>query len=113
MKISRILKTAALALGLASTLLATPAWAQARAWDYRVLRVVPFADLQSLDPIVTTVGIVQRHATMVYDFLFGRDDNQVPQPQMVRSWTTSPDGLTWTFVLRDGLNFHDGQPVTA
>jgi peptide/nickel transport system substrate-binding protein len=112
-KISRILKAAALALGLASSLLAAPAWAQARAGDERVLRVVPFADLQSLDPIVTTVGIVQRHATMVYDSLFGRDDNQVPQPQMVRSWTTSPDGLSWTFVLRDGLNFHDGQPVTA
>ncbi len=79
----------------------------------RVLRVVPFADLQSLDPIVTTVGIVQRHGTMVYDSLFGRDDNQIPRPQMVESFSTSPDGLVWTFTLRNGLAFHDGPPVTA
>ena len=98
---------------IAASLWAATARAQERLTDDKVLRVVPFADLQSLDPIVTTVGIVQRHATMVYDFLFGRDDNQIPQPQMVQSWTTSPDGLVWTFVLRDGLAFHDGQRVTA
>jgi len=103
----------AFVLGLAALGAASPAHTQSRAADDRVLRVVPFADLQSLDPIVTTVGIVQRHATMVYDFLFGRDDNQLPQPQMVRSWTQSADGLVWTFVLRDGLAFHDGSPVTA
>lgn len=89
------------------------AMGQARLPDERVLRVVPFADLQSLDPIVTTVGIVQRHATMVYDTLFGRDDNQTPQPQMAQSVSTSPDGLVWTFTLRDGLAFHDGAAVTA
>src|SRR5471030_1324642 len=32
---------------------------------------------------------------------------------MVESWTTSADGLTWTFTLRDGLEWHDGTPVTA
>ncbi len=98
---------------MAASLWAAPASAQMRPADDKVLRVVPFADLQSLDPIVTTVGIVQRHATMVYDFPFGRDENQMPQPQMVQSWTTSTDGLIWTFVLRDGLTFHDGQQVTA
>ncbi len=81
--------------------------------DAKTLRVVPYADLQSLDPIVTTVGIVQSHAMLVYDFLFGRDDNQTPQPQMVESWTTSADGLEWNFTLRPGLAFHDGAPVTA
>ncbi len=32
---------------------------------------------------------------------------------MVDKWTTSDDKLTWTFTLRDGLEFHDGTPVTA
>ena len=32
---------------------------------------------------------------------------------MVDSWTTSDDGLTWTFKLRDGLEWHDGTPVTS
>jgi peptide/nickel transport system substrate-binding protein len=108
-----ILAALALSIGLGAGLHAPDLSAQTRVPEHRVLRVVPFADLQSLDPIVTTVGIVQRHATMIYDFLFGRDDNQTPQPQMVRTWTVSPDGLVWTFMLREGLNFHDGQPVTA
>jgi len=77
------------------------------------LRVVPYADLQALDPVVTTIGIVQRHAMMVYDFLFSRDANREVQPQMVDSWERSPSGLAWTFRLREGLFFHDGSPVTA
>ncbi len=108
---------AALALGACavSTFIAAPALAQtpARLPENRVLKVVPFADLQALDPIVTTVGIVQRHSTMIYDFLLGRDDNQVPRPQMAESWTVSDDGLVWRFKLRDGLAFHDGAPVTS
>src|SRR6202000_369848 len=35
------------------------------------------------------------------------------QPQMVDTWKTSDDGLTWTFTLRDGLEWHDGKPVTG
>jgi ABC-type transport system substrate-binding protein len=36
-----------------------------------------------------------------------------PQPEMVGSWQISDDKLTYTFHLRDGLKFHDGQPVRA
>jgi peptide/nickel transport system substrate-binding protein len=32
---------------------------------------------------------------------------------MVENWSTFPDGLTWRFTLRDGLEFHDGQSVTT
>jgi peptide/nickel transport system substrate-binding protein len=81
--------------------------------DTHVLRAVLHADLQSLDPVVTTAGIVQRHALMIYDFLFGRDGDGVPQPQMVDRWSVSKDQLTWEFALRDGLVFHDGVPVAA
>jgi len=34
-------------------------------------------------------------------------------PSLAQSWTTSPDGLTWEFVLRKGARFHNGEPVTA
>lgn len=33
--------------------------------------------------------------------------------RLVESWSTSEDGLTWTFKLRDGLKWHDGEPLTA
>lgn len=79
----------------------------------RILRMVPNADLQTLDPINTTAGVVQSHAHMIYDQLFGRDAQMRPQPQMVGAYSVSEDALVWRFTLRDGLAFHDGAPVTA
>jgi len=35
------------------------------------------------------------------------------EPALAESWKTSPDGKTWTFVLRQGLQWADGQPLTA
>ena len=34
------------------------------------------------------------------------------QPSLAESWAMSPDGLTYDFVLRSGLRFHNGDPVT-
>jgi peptide/nickel transport system substrate-binding protein len=76
-------------------------------------RVVNHSDLKILDPIWTTAYIVRNHGYMIYDVLFALDGNLEIKPQMVDKWTTSPDKLTWTFTLRDGLEFHDGTPVTA
>jgi peptide/nickel transport system substrate-binding protein len=77
------------------------------------LRVVAHSDLKILDPIWTTAFIVRNHGYMVYDTLFALDDKLQIKPQMVDRWTVSDDKLTWTFTLRDGLEFHDGQPVTT
>ena len=78
-----------------------------------VLRVIPHADLKNLDPIWTTAYISRNHGYMIYDTLFAMDDSFTPQPQMVDSWSASDDGMVWTFVLRDGLKFHDGSAVTG
>src|SRR5260221_3657516 len=77
------------------------------------LRVVNHSDLKILDPIWTTAYIVRNHGYMIYDSLFANDGNLEVKPQMVDKWTTSTDQLNWTFTLRDGLEFHDGTPVTA
>jgi peptide/nickel transport system substrate-binding protein len=79
----------------------------------RILRIVPNADLETLDPINTTAGVVQSHAQLIYDQLFGRDAEQRPRPQMVDTYSVSADALVWRFTLRDGLAFHDGVAVTA
>jgi peptide/nickel transport system substrate-binding protein len=78
-----------------------------------VLRVIPHADLKNIDPIWTTAYITRNHAYLVMDTLFAMDANLQPQPQMVDTWTVSDDKKTWTFVLRDGLKWHDGAPVTS
>jgi len=95
---------------LAAPFIAQPGFGQARG---SVLRVIPHADLKNIDPIWTTAYISRNHGYMVYDTLFAMDGNLKPQPQMVDKWETSSDGKTWTFVLRDGLSWHDGKPVTA
>ena len=79
-----------------------------------MLKVSLHSDLKIIDPIWTTALIIApNHGNMVYDTLFALDDKLAIQPQMVDKWKVSPDKLTWTFTLRDGLEWHDGQPVTA
>jgi peptide/nickel transport system substrate-binding protein len=77
------------------------------------LKVRPFGDLKTIDPMVTSDYMVRNHGYMIYDTLFAQDEKGAIKPQMVQSFTTTPDGLTWTFVLRDNLKFHDGAAVNA
>lgn len=77
-----------------------------------VLRVVPHANLVILDPTWTSIYITRNHGYMIYDTLFAYDAEGKVRPQMVDTWTTSPDGMLWTFKLRDGLKWQDGKPVT-
>lgn len=91
---------------LASTMLTGAAWAET------TITAVMHSGLRVLDPIITTAHISRNHAYMIYDVLVAQDSDFQPQPQMA-DWTTSDDGLVWTFTLREGLMFHDGEPVTA
>ncbi len=79
----------------------------------KVLRVVPHSNLNILDPVWTTQYMARNHGYMVYDTLFGTDEKSRIQPQMVEKWSVSPDQRLWSFTLRDGLEFHDGKPVTG
>lgn len=110
-QVGKITRRALLAAGFAMPLVATAMATTASAES--VLRVIPHADLKNLDPIWTTAYISRNHGYMIYDTLFAMDESFTPQPQMVDTWSTSADGLVWTFVLRDGLKFHDGAPVTG
>ncbi len=78
-----------------------------------VLKVSLHSDLKIVDPIWTTALISAHHGNMIYDTLFSIDEKQAVKPQMVDKWEVSADKLTWTFTLRDGLEWHDGKPVTA
>ena len=79
----------------------------------KTLRVVPHANVTILDPIWSTAFVTRNHGYMIYDTLFGTDASGAVKPQMVDKWNVSKDNLTWTFTLRDGLEFHDGAPVTS
>src|SRR5258708_9659021 len=91
--------------------LATPAISQRAA--ARTLRFVPQADLANFDPVGSFAFVVRTASVLVWDTLSGVNDKLQPQRQMVESEEVSADGLTWTFRLRPGLKFHDGEPVLA
>ncbi|MBV9979718.1 ABC transporter substrate-binding protein [Bradyrhizobium sp.] len=91
--------------------LATPAISQRTA--ARALRFVPHADLANFDPIWAPAQIARNAGAMVWDTLYGVDDEVQPQRQMVEAEEVSSDDLIWTFRLRPGLKFHDGEPVLA
>jgi peptide/nickel transport system substrate-binding protein len=80
--------------------------------EQKILRVIPQADLKVLDTHFNSIQVTKIYALMVYDTLYAWDQNFQPKPQMVENETISPDKLTYTFTLRPGLKFHDGQPVT-
>ncbi|MBM3526254.1 MAG: ABC transporter substrate-binding protein, partial [Alphaproteobacteria bacterium] len=93
----RMLKTLLIA-GVTAIALTGPASAQEK-----VLRVIPQADLKNLDPIWTTAAITINHGYMIYDTLFALDSKLVAKPQMVDTFTRSPDGMKWSFTLRSGM----------
>jgi peptide/nickel transport system substrate-binding protein len=96
---------------LATSTIATPAISQRAAT--RTLRFIPQADLANFDPIWTTQYVVRNASALVWDTLYGVDENLKPQRQMVEAEEVSSDGLTWTFQLRPSLKFHDGEKVLA
>ena len=79
----------------------------------QTLRFIAEADLKILDPVWTTAYITRNHGYLVYDTLFGTDENLRIKPQMVEHFNVSADGMKYAFTLRDGLRWHDGQPVRS
>lgn len=98
----------AAALAAASLLaFAPPALAES------VLKVRPFGDLKQVDPVITSDYMVRNHGYMVYDTLFSMDESLNVKPQMVDTYSVSDDQLTYSFTLRDGLAFSNGDKVTS
>jgi len=78
-----------------------------------VLRMAKTSIPRILDPHFTTSFTERDFGYLIYDTLFAIDSKFEVKPQMVDTWTVSDDRLTYTFTLRDGLLFHDGQPVRS
>jgi peptide/nickel transport system substrate-binding protein len=93
----------------AATIAASSFKARAKSADDKTLRFIAQADLVVLDPIWTTAYITRNHGYMVFDTLFALDSEFKPHPQIVEAHEISADKLRYTFTLRDGLKFHDGE----
>lgn len=70
----------------------------------------PFA----LNPLFSDPYPVDRELTdLIFDGLVRYDQTGQPLPALAQEWSVSEDGLTFTFTLREGLVWHDGEPLTS
>ncbi|MDP4083267.1 MAG: ABC transporter substrate-binding protein [Bacillota bacterium] len=71
-------------------------------------------DSTSLDPITTTEGETFKVTQNIFETLltYGKQDTTI-HPGLAKSWTVSPDGLTYTFKLQQGVKFQDGTDFNA
>lgn len=76
-----------------------------------VLRVA-MQPLVNTDPLNIASDSEVLIANHVYDYLVDIDPDSNPTPRLATSWTTSADGLTWTFALAEGVTWHDGALFT-
>ena len=80
----------------------------------KVLTVGIINDIDSLNPFVGFLVESYEVWGLMYDTLTGysaKDFSAVPG--LAKSWTTSPDGKTWTYTLQSGVKWSDGEPLTA
>ena len=99
---------------LASVLSAGLAAALAPATAAGTLLIAREADSTTFDPIATQ----QNPDCWIYPNIFAglvkaSVDGTKIEPNLAESWTSSPDGLTYTFKLRPNLKFSDGSPIKA
>ena len=79
-----------------------------------ILRVGWAAEPQTLNPFRQNLIAEFEVTHLNYDYLVGVDAaTYQPKPELATAWTTSSDGLTWTFTIRQGVNWQDGVPFTA
>jgi peptide/nickel transport system substrate-binding protein len=89
------------------------AWAAAGDECVKVLGYEWSGEKQSMDPADMHSGDDAYHTFAVYNRLVDVDDNFKVLPELATEWSSSADGLTWTFKLREGVKFHSGKDFTS
>jgi peptide/nickel transport system substrate-binding protein len=101
------------ALGLAGALLLPTLAVPARAAGPLVLRVGTVQDLDALNPYQTLLESGYEVFLLTYNLLVDFGPNLEPVPGFADSWTRAADGKSWTFHIRTGMKWSDGQPATS
>ncbi len=80
--------------------------------EAKTLRWSTRGDVLTMDPDSTDESVSANFAVLTHDALVERDRSMALVPRLAVSWRTV-DATTWRFVLRAGVRFHDGSPLTA
>jgi peptide/nickel transport system substrate-binding protein len=111
LKATRKLAVSVSSLGVACLAMLGPAWAQAKP-DLTV--ALSSFSTEVLDPVLGG-HIVKYYLSLMFDYLVGTMPDGQPSPQggLATRWENSPDHKRWTFHLRRGIKFHNGDDVTS
>lgn len=101
----RAVLAASVVLGAATTVLGRTALAK----EERVLQITSPREITSLELADTSYHF---RRLRVAETLVTIDPNGKLAPELAKSWSVSDDGLNWTFVIREGVRFHDGSALT-
>lgn len=69
--------------------------------------------IDTLNPFLSFYNASLNTFGMIYPSLTTLDSEGAAIPYLAQSWQVSSDQLTWTFTIRSGLKWSDGQPLTA
>jgi len=73
-----------------------------------------FSDAQTLNSMLSQDTSSGTLINLIFQGMVGANPSTTePMGVVAKSWEVSPDGVTYTFTLNDGVTFHDGQPLTA
>ena len=78
-----------------------------------VLRIGISTSLVTLDPMMTTLGDEYIYDNIVFNGLTRMDETLATKPDLAESWSASDDTKRWTFKLRSGVKFHNGDTLVA
>jgi peptide/nickel transport system substrate-binding protein len=86
----------------------------AQAQDGTILRIGVTQEIDSLNPFQAVFLVSTQALRINYEYLTmaGAKDSS-PEPGLAESWEPSSDNLTWTFKIREGMQWSDGKPITA
>lgn len=100
-------------LGLTGALAAPTSPAAAAGGD-NIFTVGVLQDVDNLNPFKGITAAAYETWALMYDPLMGYSSGDFsPEPKLAESWEESDDGLTWTYKIREGVTFNDGEPLTA
>jgi peptide/nickel transport system substrate-binding protein len=105
---------AALALLGATLVPGAAITAPAAAADGGTFTVAFTNEVDSFNPFLGIEAESYEMWALTYDYLVGSSMTDLsPEPALATEWQTSEDGLTWTFTVREGVMWSDGEPLTA
>lgn len=81
--------------------------------EAQVLNLLDSADIPSLNPTLATDAVSFNVLNNVNEGLYRMDEEDNPTPGMAESHEVSEDGKTYTFKIREGATWSNGEPVTA